>query len=354
MTGSGEKMFEAEGPVRNFLVFDCYLHDVGKAFEATTNILDFYVQNGAPDMEMHDGIAIVDTDAHRGDFGQLGMVASRRLIFMGNDWEKPASHTLRVMHAAKAVISHSRIANASQSAPSTVELKLHGTSWSGSKVAPHTYTEDVVISDNIFESNSSAWQAVLGPQSGNDTDERLRNILVERNQFRAGVTSQLLLKVASLDATVRNNIFDLSTGSYITGVRIARHSIEPPPDRCVVANNTFYRSDEGEFEAINVGTGALNTTVKNNLGFAPEVNDPEMVSDSGTGTIAKRNELTDLTSWVNDNPVEPEHFMLNANSPAIDRGVEVPCVLADFNGKPAPVDGDGSGTAELDLGAFEY
>jgi hypothetical protein len=48
------------------------------------------------------------------------------------------------------------------------------------------------------------------------------------------------------------------------------------------------------------------------------------------------------------------HAILTVGSPAVDGGDGEYCPAADQRGAPRPVDGDGSGSAQCDIGAFEY
>lgn len=59
---------------------------------------------------------------------------------------------------------------------------------------------------------------------------------------------------------------------------------------------------------------------------------------------------------VGSDPQSWEDYYLQENSPAIDAGTADPLhiVSKDFLGKDRPMDGDDSGTAELDIGPFEY
>ncbi len=308
-TGGGDKIFEAENTLKNVLVLDCYFRNVGKAFEATQNIVDWYAANTSTPNSLHDGIAIVHSDAAGGNFGQLGMIASEHFLFMGNDWERPYSHTLRLMGVWGGVISHSRLAHASNGAVGTVELKMHAPDWTGSTLGHHTYT-GVYLSDNMIDSTNSDWQVVMGPQTSGSTDERLRDIIYERNYHEAGSECQLMVKMSGVDTTIRNNVFNMTGGSYIAGVSISQRSIEPLPDNCRVNNNTFYRADSGDMDGVEVSGVASNTEVKNNLGSG--LSGSQAFNGGGSGTSSAANILTSSPGWVSSNPNSPEDLRLTA------------------------------------------
>lgn len=68
-------------------------------------------------------------------------------------------------------------------------IKLHAGPWATAGVANPggvgTFTERVVIADNKIIGGINPWTISLGPQA-EAQDERVRDIIVERNWFTAG------------------------------------------------------------------------------------------------------------------------------------------------------------------------
>ena len=215
------------------------------------------------------------------------------------------------------------------------------------------YTEQVVISDNVFTGAAGvAWTVSLEPQNEN-ANERLRDIIVERNWFRAtdGAT-QVALLMSAANATIRNNICDMSGGfnDGQTCYEVSRRGIEPNPINARIYNNTAYGGTATtDFEAVSLGSSSTGAAVINNLGSAPNAGARTMISGSPSGLVQSNNILnnTPANLFVTASPTVPANFALKAGSPASEAGGAVP-VHSDFFRNRRP-----KGDA-IDVGATEY
>jgi hypothetical protein len=305
----------------------------------------------------HDQVFLVDSECFNGYVNQV-YIGSTRLVLMGNYLhDSPTSHVLRVWQASKGVISHNIIRNAG---PYRHALKLHGNPYQScippndgcsypcnspcNGVAPET--REVVVADNLF-STSSQWAVTLGPQDSG-ADERLSDVIVERNQFlSAGSYLGVSLLVWARDVSVRNNLFDGTDANFggYTAITVAQRGVEAAPERVAILNNTAYRGDSSaEFLFTSVEGLAQNTIVRNNLAAAPLATTKNMVSSVSTTTLQSNNLLASILPFVN---APARDFHLTATSSAIDQGMPVP-VFDDFEQNSRPC---GNG---WDLGAFEY
>jgi hypothetical protein len=154
--------------------------------------------------------------------------------------------------------------------------------------------------------------------------------------------------ISAQDATVRNNRAD-GTGNGMTLVDAFRRGIEPLPDRARVYNNTLYRGDSGALTAciIEAGSGSrvFNNLVSNPAGTAvPYV--------ANVAVTAGNNLSLASPGFVGTDPYAASFLQLAPASPAIDKGAAVP-VYDDCASLPRPVDGDGTGGAQYDVGASE-
>jgi hypothetical protein len=178
-------------------------------------------------------------------------------------------------------------------------LKLHNGNTNSSAAAwTGAYTEFVEISDNLFTGNSGAQLAEVTPQNERD-DERLRNIVLERNLFASSTTVQggRQLLISASNTTIRNNVFDMrgSAAQYpIYGVQVGKRGIEPIPRGVEVIGNTCYAPDAIDsqaciaFDGLALSGPPMESVAQNNLFFAPG-HGHAVVIDNGKDDIVANN-----------------------------------------------------------------
>ncbi|HOO71577.1 MAG TPA: PKD domain-containing protein [Spirochaetota bacterium] len=295
---------------------------------------------------------------------------SERLALIGNILcDVQEYHVVRIWQAYRSVISNNIISGSSLSTDTgMLGLKFHGpgvypggegTDSFGVPV-PETgllnvRTEFSIIADNIFGS-SGPWPVVIAPQNG-AADERLSNIIFERNRFHSDYGSQssrevtVSLGVCARYTTIRNNIFD-GTGSdnTYTGIAVERRGVEPAPKNIEIYHNTIYRGDSPSYihRGITLREPVTNSIVQNNLISFPYVTGSvTMILDETTDSVCLNNLLTDDAQFILPDASSPlnRDFRLQVSSPAIDQGSMV-SVYDDFyiNSRPE---------SSSDLGAFE-
>jgi hypothetical protein len=258
------------------------------------------------------------------------------------------SHVIRTEMLQNSVISNNTLKGAGDFQH---DIKIHAWAWgggAGGNATAGTYTEKVIIADNKIEGGANPWMLSLGPQD-EITDERIRDIIVERNWFSSNSRTQMHMHISSSDTTIRNNICDLTNAPWHICVSIARWGITPTPDNDRVYNNTFYSGSSGDFIGVEIGT-ATNTHVRNNLASAPLATGPVMISGTGTGLVASNNILNNTPSalFVSATPSTPVNFGLKSlPNPARDTGLSTVPVLSDFFGTSRPQNG------VIDIGAVE-
>ncbi|MEK7703686.1 MAG: MopE-related protein, partial [Myxococcota bacterium] len=177
------------------------------------------------------------------------------------------SHVIRAEMLQNSVIGNNTLKGAGNF---QLDIKLHAWAWDGSaggNATAGTYTENIVIADNKIEGGANPWMLSLGPQD-EITDERVRDIIVERNWFTSNSRTQLHMHLNSSATTIRNNLCDLTGAAYHTCVSVSRWGVTPAPADVHVFNNTFYSGSPGDFVGVEIGT-ASDTIVQNNLASAP-------------------------------------------------------------------------------------
>jgi hypothetical protein len=208
--------------------------------------------------------------------------------------------------------------------------------------------EHVMISDNRFENPGPIqWMVTIGPVD-QTKDQRIENVIFERNHMRAGSNTAVMVYANDRFNTIRNNVFDLSGSERGgTAIRIARRGVEPPPVGYSVFHNTVFRSETGEATLVEIDASARDTRVKNNLICAPG---GRIVDGGGEKLSEGRNVLLKSPSFRDSAAGD---FELVSGSPAIDAGDELPSVFRDFHGRLRREHRENK-TARADAGAFEF
>ncbi|MBI5779158.1 MAG: putative Ig domain-containing protein [Planctomycetes bacterium] len=367
-----------QGGINQVTLLRLNMHDIHDGFGFTATILDSQNGNGYPGHKTYDQIAIVDSSVVRivGTTGGVGFAGSgKHFAMLGNFGDDAilGEHVVRLFYLYKAVVSNNTL---SRQASTKGVIKMHGPTWTPS-TDYHTdppptgvegetggYTELVVLSDNKFVGMSNAVYTVNMAAQDSYKDERLRNIIVERNWWPKPIDiTNSVVKALAVDAdevTIRNNICAISSGGFVL-VRGTPGSptdiITPPPTNVRVYNNTIYSNrptSVGYFIAVDIRAPSTNVTVYNNLAYAPYVRTDSwatnMVIDAGTGTITAANSTNfqiknTFPGWFSATPDVPTDFMLMGGSYAIGVGALVP-VWSDFFRTPRP-------QGSMDMGAVK-
>jgi Divergent InlB B-repeat domain len=360
MSGLATVGIDANGGFNQFLVLRLNIRNIMRGVAAGPDILDWWNNNGHPGHTIWEDWAIVDsTITPISGCGSTVCdwriyLAGKRAAIQGNFVDNQTaggSHVVRSEYMGKGVISNNTIARAGVGDHA---IKIHANLWTAVGVTgPGIYTEQVVIADNKIIGANNPWTVGLGPRD-NTRDERVRDIIVERNWFTAGAGTQVDVLVWTVDTTtIRNNICDMTGATAHQCIAIATRGGEPAPNNVRVYNNTFYSGSAGDFTGVGIDSTATNVTVINNLGSAPSATGPVMISGTGaSGFVSSYNLLNNTPSalFVNATPAVPADFSLIAlPNPARDTGLGLPTVpvFSDFFQLSRPQNG------AIDIGAVE-
>jgi hypothetical protein len=198
--------------------------------------------------------------------------------------------TVRIAACRLCVIENNTIVNANDIG---AVLKLHNGNPSSAATWSGVYTELIEISDNWFGGMSGAQLVENAPQNSS-FDERLRNIVVERNLFSSGAAGGRQLLVSAVNETVRDNVFYTRSSSQppAWGVQVAQRGIEPVPSGVEVYNNTC---DQVQicvgFDGVTMRAPPIHSVAQNNLFYIPAGGHTTVV-DAGAGNTISHNTAT--------------------------------------------------------------
>lgn len=258
-------------------------------------------------------------------------LGGKKIAVLGSRFEQAGiSHLLRVWHMRGGVISNNVFHDPGGD---RLALKFHNELELALPDSQYG-----VISDNDFRGH--VYTVSIAPQWWG-ADERIKDVVFERNVLRALSDSQAGLIVVAQRVTVRNNVFNANGASlWYKGVEMS-NNLAGGNAAHKVYNNTIYRSDSAdEFIAIKVSGG--DCVVRNNLACAPSCGYRVMVT--GSPDVQDHNLLHDNPLFVNP---AGDDFCVRDSSPAKNAGMALTCVRDSLNGLSRPL----SGTC--DLGAFQ-
>jgi hypothetical protein len=341
-SGAATNGIHAEAGIDQVTLLRMNIHHVHKGAQLAPNYLDFH----GPEHKFWDQWAVVDStirNAIGGGGGYVLYFAAQRTALMGNVLSdaSAAEHILRTPYVYKGVISHNDM---NKPASSKHVVKMQSSSFGA---APTGYTEQIVMSDNKFTTgDGGAWTVTLGPMDAL-SDQRVKQVILERNWFAPHPGQHVALMVWAQDVTVRNNLFNLTGAAGQTGMIVEQRGGEPLPVNVHVYNNAFYSNSTGSFSPVRFVEGAGGMVAKNNLGYAPLSTSRDMIS--GEATVANNSSDSDILlspAFTSAAPVAPADFQLGSGSYAVNAGAAVP-VFSDLFRLDRPQGG------AIDIGAAE-
>ena len=254
-----------------------------------------------------------------------------------------AEHCVRLQYLGTGVVSNNTFRNAAAlkanfSLRAPCRQPGGGCNFISSYFADK-WSEKVVVSDNYSEEtkgNDHVEPMQYKPEN-KTSDERLRNIISERNHLKLGAGGETMHGVDTCElCTVRGNILDAAAaGPYRKGIEVdvTKAYAGQISDKVYVYNNAIYTSGGRELIAIRGRAGVTNMTVKNNAGYAPTTTTRAMVADdTGSGSFTSSNNSTDTQlqttpPFASATPSAPADF--RPAGYAVAGGAPVP-VWADF------------------------
>ncbi len=365
LSGSKAQGVVGGGGINQVLLLRMNIHNMNNGIQFAITALDYLNAHGSFGHEIWDQVSIVDSSISNATPGNAGygiFLSASRFALLGtlvsDTRASPNGHVMRSHYLNKAILSNNTL---QLQPPNGHVLKLHGPSWCTGTVSspcnyltdqPPTgiassgYTEYVAIGDNKFISGpGAAYTVALEPQNTH-SDERLRNIIVERNWFVASGGTQIALFMDGSEFTLRNNICDMTGANSQASVKRTCFGMvtpatdsTPPSNNIKIYNNTAFESDQGgansTFSLATVGSATTNLTVVNNLAYAPLAPKTAIIYGTpGAGLITSNNSTefqikNTAPLFTTNTPMIPSDFKPTKGSYAIGSGAVVP-IWSDF------------------------
>lgn len=252
-----------------------------------------------------------------GGGNNMAYITAHRLALLGNYYNNSTEgeHVVRIRFTKGAILSSNDLGRAN--GPRLL-LKLHSLDW---ETEGQEYTENVLISDNVFRgTDEQGWMVTLGPASNDE--QRLRNFIVERNEFiRSHTNIKVPLLVQGENFTIRDNIFrttvsgeytamhfeTLASDNYAKNVRVLHNTAAAGPNPNDVVRLLAFRNANGSTTTLGEEVWVFNNIVYGN-GNAVLRN---QVSEAEVPNLQEgSNELTQSNPFENSSLEGWEHFEL--------------------------------------------
>ncbi|NCC52773.1 MAG: PKD domain-containing protein, partial [Spartobacteria bacterium] len=158
----------------------------------------------------------------------------------------------------------------------------------------------------------------------------------------------------SQNSTVRNCVIFSNKASMAAGSYLENSTME----HCTVVGNRSSSTGAGlELYRSNVVRNCI-VVMNENAGDPPVLNVRHVGNSASSISYSLVQPLQDGIGNIAEVPLFVNatngDYRLLAGSPGIDAGVNLPEIMADCEGTPRPLDGNGDGVARADMGAYEY
>lgn len=336
--------FDAKGTCDRLTFFQLNLDGFYKGFNFSPAILDSRNKVAGIAHQLYSNITISECTMTNIKNGGSGInIAGERLICTGNLIESAGqgSHALHFPFLENAFIAHNKLANPASSGH-LIELGA-GDFSSAASLIDGRYTENIILAHNDLQGGSNQENVTIG-SSMTIGDERVRNILIEKNFFKAGINNELHLAIHAQNVRVQNNLFNLTgMSSQHTAIAIEQSGNEPPPNKIFIYNNTAVGLDNSTFTFIRAGSNATSIDYCNNLGYAPTATTPVLLSGGGMATDCGTNSIyTDNPGFTGTDFDLSNSFTIDCTSDVVGAGTPL-FICDDFAGMGR--------VGEMDLGA---
>lgn len=349
--GGDDRMFRAEKEGSSFLLL--YRLDVhgwsGNAIFFHNLTIEHYDAK-----TLHNNIFIVDSDVHD-NVQNMIFLSGRQLAVMGTRAGNGQHHNIRCPYSERSVFQHNYVHDAGTDRYQL--MKLHAGDFTpsggvGRSLIQGRYSEYLIVADSVFYGQS--WMVTIGPQSESkpEYDERVKNVIVERNVFRSDRSTRIGVNVHSMKTTLRNNIFDMSyegTSSGRGGIHVSNFAqVQERIHGTRVYNNTCITKLSGQ-SCVTIGGDIVDSVVRNNLMVG---SGDAFSSASGGETVMSNNIGTTSNPFVASSPHLPTEFALRSDAPASGGGYDRGTTMLDYFENPRPLANVGS-PSEMDVGAVQ-
>lgn len=339
----GRSAVKAEGGASQVTLLRMDLSEVRNGILFSSSVLDWHNRTpAAAGHRLWDQIAVVDSTTSEivGTSGAYSAyVSATRLALLGNSFDNGGGgeHTVRLPSVVFGVVGHNNFRGQGRAAGGKHALTLRAAVHGSSGVEGGHDSQWVVVSDNRFHgAEGSDWTVTYQPQAA--ADERVVDVVTERNWFIAGPGTQFSLVLFARNQTVRNNLFDLSGGRSHGGILI--HDGLTVGSRAIsIYNNSFRSTDSSkDFVALLARPEAAEVVARNNLAHAPGVAQARMLS----GPIIAASNSSDTQVRSSPSPYAGADatglaaWQPSAGGHAIGAGSPAP-VHSDFNARPRPI-----------------
>jgi hypothetical protein len=218
-----------------------------------------------------------------------------------------------------------------------------------------------LVQGNVFEGNIQSVGGFGAAIGGNNASPVIERNIFRNNSCDGQFPSGVVAFVNSSSPRISNNLFAHNPCRAIN-MTLPEGPTPTVINNTVVDNQVGVRVDEIVPTALH--TYRNNILVGNGIGlqvdFGAEGRHPVWDHNLVFGNDTNYAGIADQTGLAGNISADPkfgnaatDDFHLQPGSPAIDTGSDQSSPTIDFDGSPRPADGNGDGTAAVDIGAFE-